>query len=73
MHVDTVRAQLAALLSKPIFPKGFSFKYPTSTGQLLSGSDMATSNGKSAVETMKAAIEDLKLAKKQRNKRKRNV
>ncbi|XP_030559627.1 ATP-dependent RNA helicase DDX24 [Drosophila novamexicana] len=73
VHVDTVRAQLAALLSKPIFPKGFSFKYPTSTGQLLSGSDMATSNGKSAVETMKAAIEDMKLAKKQRNKRKRNV
>ncbi|XP_023167464.2 ATP-dependent RNA helicase DDX24 [Drosophila hydei] len=73
LHVDTVRAQLSALLSRPIFPKGFSFKYPTSTGQLPSGTDIASSNSRSAVETMKAAIEDMKLAKQQRNKRKRNV
>ncbi|EDW02129.1 GH20064 [Drosophila grimshawi] len=73
LHVDQVRGQLAALLAQPIFPKGFSFKYPTSTGQLLLGSDMGTSNPQSAVETMKAAIEDMKLAKKQRNKRKRNA
>lgn len=73
LHVDTVRAQLSALLSRPIFPKGFSFKYPTSTGQLPSGTDIASSNSRSAVETMKAAIEDMKLAKQQRNKRKRNM
>ncbi|EDW09941.1 ATP-dependent RNA helicase DDX24 [Drosophila mojavensis] len=73
LHVDTVRAQLSALLSRPIFPKGFSFKYPTSTGQLPEGTDIASSDSRSAVETMKAAIEDMKLAKQQRNKRKRKV
>lgn len=73
LHVDTVRGKLSALLAQPIFPKGFSFKYPTSTGQLLGGCEISTSNGKTAVETMKAAIEDMKLAKKQRNKRKRNA
>ncbi|XP_017839841.1 ATP-dependent RNA helicase DDX24 [Drosophila busckii] len=73
LHVETVRAQLTALLGQPIFPKGFSFKYPTSTGQLLSGSDMSTSNGKSAVDTMKDAIAEQKLEKQQRNKRKRKA
>ncbi|KAH8369881.1 hypothetical protein KR093_001347 [Drosophila rubida] len=73
LHVDSVRGKLSALLAQPIFPKGFSFKYPTSTGQLLEGSEMSTSHGKSAVEAMKEAIEDMKLAKKQRNKRKRNA
>ncbi|XP_034478106.1 ATP-dependent RNA helicase DDX24 [Drosophila innubila] len=73
LHVDAVRGKLSALLAQPIFPRGFSFKYPTSTGQLVAGSEISTSNGKSAVEAMKAAIEDMKLAKKQRNKRKRNA
>ncbi|KAH8413852.1 hypothetical protein KR222_010030 [Zaprionus bogoriensis] len=73
LHVDAVRGKLGALLAQPIFPKGFSFKYPTSTGQLLSGSEISTSNGKSAVEAMKAAIEDMKQAKLQRNKRKRKA
>ncbi|KAL7736384.1 hypothetical protein ACLKA6_014849 [Drosophila palustris] len=73
LHVEAVRGKLSALLAQPIFPKGFSFKYPTSTGQLIAGSEISTSNGKSAVEAMKAAIEDMKLAKKQRNKRKRNA
>ncbi|KAH8299767.1 hypothetical protein KR044_005778 [Drosophila immigrans] len=73
LHVDSVRGKLSALLAQPIFPKGFSFKYPTSTGQLLEGSEMSTSHGKSAVEAMKEAIEDMKLAKQQRNKRKRNA
>ncbi|XP_034102387.1 ATP-dependent RNA helicase DDX24 [Drosophila albomicans] len=73
LHVDSVRGKLSALLAQPIFPRGFSFKYPTSTGQLLQGSDMSTSHGKSAVEAMKEAIEDMKQAKKQRNKRKRNA
>lgn len=73
LHVASVRSKLAALLAQPIFPKGFSFKYPTSTGQLLAGSEISTSNGKSAVEAMKAAIEDMKQAKMQRNKRKRKA
>ncbi|XP_068148260.1 ATP-dependent RNA helicase DDX24 [Drosophila tropicalis] len=68
-HVESVRSQLHALLAQPIFPKGFSFKYPTN-GQV---SELSQTQSQSAVETMKAAIEDQKLAKQQRNKRKRNV
>ncbi|XP_016957658.1 ATP-dependent RNA helicase DDX24 [Drosophila biarmipes] len=68
LRVETVRAQLNALLAQPIFPRGFSFKYPNSEAAQL-----ATSHTQSAVETMKAAIEDQKQAKKDRNKRKRNA
>ncbi|BFG06305.1 ATP-dependent RNA helicase DDX24 [Drosophila madeirensis] len=68
LHVETVRAQLHSLLAQPLFPRGFSFKYPNSEN-----ADVNTSHTTSAVETMKAAIEDQKLAKKQRNKRKRNA
>jgi len=68
LRVETVRAQLHALLAQPIFPRGFSFKYPNSEAAQL-----ATSHTQSAVETMKAAIEDQKQAKKDRNKRKRNA
>ncbi|EDW48679.1 ATP-dependent RNA helicase DDX24 [Drosophila sechellia] len=68
LRVETVRAQLNALLAQPIFPRGFSFKYPNSEATQL-----ATSHTQSAVETMKAAIEDQKQAKKDRNKRKRNA
>ncbi|XP_017123570.1 ATP-dependent RNA helicase DDX24 [Drosophila elegans] len=68
LRVETVRAQLNALLAKPIFPRGFSFKYPNSEATQL-----ATSHSQSAVDTMKAAIEDQKQAKKDRNKRKRNA
>ncbi|XP_039480529.1 ATP-dependent RNA helicase DDX24 [Drosophila santomea] len=68
LRVETVRAQLNALLTQPIFPRGFSFKYPNSEAAQL-----ATSHTQSAVETMKAAIEDQKQAKKDRNKRKRNA
>ncbi|KAH8401201.1 hypothetical protein KR009_003605 [Drosophila setifemur] len=67
LHVESVRAQLHSLLSQPIFPRGFSFKYPSNEATQL-----ATSHTQSAVETMKAAIEDQKQAKKDRNKRKRN-
>ncbi|XP_022224518.2 ATP-dependent RNA helicase DDX24 [Drosophila obscura] len=69
LHVETVRAQLHSLLAQPLFPRGFSFKYPNSQD----AADVTTSHTTSAVETMKAAIEDQKLAKKQRNKRKRNA
>ncbi|KAH8309378.1 ATP-dependent RNA helicase DDX24 [Drosophila kikkawai] len=69
LHVETVRAQLNALLAQPIFPRGFSFKYPNSEA----ANQVSTSHTQSAVETMKAAIEDQKQAKKDRNKRKRNA
>ncbi|EDV35855.1 uncharacterized protein Dana_GF12675 [Drosophila ananassae] len=68
LRVETVRGQLQALLAQPIFPRGFSFKYPSSDAAQLT-----TSHTQSAVETMKAAIEDQKQAKKDRNKRKRNA
>ncbi|EDW36133.1 GL17630 [Drosophila persimilis] len=68
VHVETVRAQLHSLLAQPLFPRGFSFKYPNSEN-----ADVTTSHTTSAVDTMKAAIEDQKLAKKQRNKRKKNA
>ncbi|KAH8280322.1 hypothetical protein KR018_002723 [Drosophila ironensis] len=68
LRVETVRAQLHALLAKPIFPRGFSFKYPSSDV-----AQVTTSHTQSAVETMKAAIEDQKQAKKDRNKRKRKA
>ncbi|XP_016975510.2 ATP-dependent RNA helicase DDX24 [Drosophila rhopaloa] len=68
LRVETVRAQLNSLLAQPIFPRGFSFKYPNSEATQL-----ATSHTQSAVETMKAAIEEQKQAKKDRNKRKRNA
>uniref|UniRef100_A0A0A1WHP7 ATP-dependent RNA helicase n=1 Tax=Zeugodacus cucurbitae TaxID=28588 RepID=A0A0A1WHP7_ZEUCU len=74
VHLENIRAQLRSLLSKPMFPSGFSFKYPTSTGQLqmpdIGTTDTATDKG-SAVNVMKAAIEDLKEAKKNRNKKRK--
>ncbi|KAH8374408.1 hypothetical protein KR200_001678 [Drosophila serrata] len=69
LRVETVRAQLNALLAQPIFPRGFSFKYPSNEA----AHQVTTSHTQSAVETMKAAIEDQKQAKKDRNKRKRNA
>lgn len=88
------RDQLNRLLGQPIFPKGFSYKYPTSTTSLtpeaIQASNAAAqqSNGieeklastlstkksrnvdeGNAVAVMKNAIEDYKLAKKQRNKK----
>ncbi|XP_017468448.1 PREDICTED: ATP-dependent RNA helicase DDX24 [Rhagoletis zephyria] len=74
LHLENVRAQLRALLCKPMFPKGFSFKYPTSSGQLqmpdIGASGTASDKG-SAVNVMKAAIDDLKQAKKDRIKKRK--
>ncbi|XP_036333094.1 ATP-dependent RNA helicase DDX24 [Rhagoletis pomonella] len=74
LHLENVRAQLSALLCKPMFPKGFSFKYPTSSGQLqmpdIGASGTASDKG-SAVNVMKAAIDDLKQAKKDRIKKRK--
>ncbi|CAD7012801.1 unnamed protein product [Ceratitis capitata] len=74
VHLENVRAQLRSLLTKPMFPKGFSFRYPTSTGQLQMldiNNPVGEADNGSAVNVMKAAIEDLKQAKKNRNKRRK--
>ncbi|XP_054740964.1 ATP-dependent RNA helicase DDX24 [Anastrepha obliqua] len=74
LHLENIRARLRSLLVKPMFPKGFSFKYPTSTGQLqVPDIGIPTSGNEqgSAVNVMKAAIEDLKQAKKERNKKRK--
>lgn len=62
------RQLLTKLLSKPLFPKGFSYKYPTSTGELDIPSIMdITNNKENAVELMKTTIEsNLMLKKKQK-------
>ncbi|XP_014096581.3 ATP-dependent RNA helicase DDX24 [Bactrocera oleae] len=74
MHLENIRAQLRSLLTKPMFPSGFSFRYPTSTGQLQMpgiGNSVTDTDKGSAVNVMKAAIEDLKEAKKNRNKKRK--
>ncbi|XP_037928539.1 ATP-dependent RNA helicase DDX24-like [Teleopsis dalmanni] len=73
LHLENVRAKLKTLLSQQIFPKGFSFKYPTSTGHLKMPNIPASAQDNSAVKVMKDAIEDLKLAKKMRNKKRKNT
>lgn len=57
------------LMAKPVFPAGISYKYPTSTIIDSNGStntDLRTHSDKesNAVNVMKTAIEDYKLAKK---------
>lgn len=64
VDLKNMKESLNRLLSKPIFPKGFSYKYP-STIQAESNKD-ANLN---AVNVMKHAIETNKLEKKQRNKK----
>lgn len=80
---------LKRLLAKPIFPKGISYKYPSTISASASSSMSATSaesivgsmlkNNESgggaskdkAITVMKNAIEDYRIAKKNRNKRSR--
>ncbi|XP_005189033.1 ATP-dependent RNA helicase ddx24 [Musca domestica] len=77
IHLANVRQQLKSLLAQPIFPRGFSFKYPTATGGLqvpeISSGPLQGSEQKpnSAVKAMQEAIEDMKKAKKMRNKKKK--
>ncbi|XP_013119538.2 ATP-dependent RNA helicase ddx24 [Stomoxys calcitrans] len=78
IHLANVRHQLKSLLAKPIFPRGFSFKYPTASGglqmpEISSGPKVAANAEKpnSAVKAMQEAIEDMKKAKKMRNKKKK--
>lgn len=74
-QLNVKRIQLASSLQKPLFPRGFSFKYPTSSGKLdipkmQFSEGQSTGADNSAVKVLKKSIEELKLAKKQRNKRK---
>lgn len=84
------RDHMRKLLSQPIFPKGFSYKFPTSSAP-LTPSNLSSANGQqstnqneektvsqlstdrnskdNAVTVMKNAIEEYKVAKKQRNKK----
>ncbi|CAH0551697.1 unnamed protein product [Brassicogethes aeneus] len=50
------RKHLASMLSKPVFPKGFSGKYPLATGELVLPMEVTDQNEK-AVDVMKAAVE----------------
>ncbi|XP_055920593.1 ATP-dependent RNA helicase DDX24 [Eupeodes corollae] len=73
-HLSSVREELKQLLGQQIFPRGFSYKYPTSSGKLemptiAETTDENTAN--SAVKVMKKAIVDLNIAKKLRNKKKK--
>lgn len=61
--LQTKRIQLTKLLDKPIFPTGFSYKYPTSTGTLQMPN---YTNQENAIDIMKNAIEEIKIAKKKR-------
>lgn len=73
---------LKRLLAKPIFPKGFSYKYPSSIAPIkIEANGSADLNSKdygngiteekkdNAVTVMKNAIEEYRIAKKQRNKK----
>lgn len=62
------RDNLNKLLGKPLFTKGFSYKYPLSAGKLNIPSMDIEDNKQNAVNVMKEAIEDYKEAKK-RNKK----
>ncbi|XP_037043946.1 ATP-dependent RNA helicase DDX24 [Bradysia coprophila] len=63
------RDNLNKLLAKPLFTKGFSYKYPLSTGQLNIPSMDIEDDKQNAVNVMKEAIEDYKAAKKRHNKK----
>uniref|UniRef100_A0A1B0CEF3 RNA helicase n=2 Tax=Lutzomyia longipalpis TaxID=7200 RepID=A0A1B0CEF3_LUTLO len=52
-YLKEKRNQLNKLLSTPLFPKGYSYKYPTAGGQL----EMPTLGGQDAVKVMKEAIQ----------------
>ncbi|XP_023304092.2 ATP-dependent RNA helicase DDX24 [Lucilia cuprina] len=72
VQLDAVRAELKTLLSTPIFPRGFSFKYPSVNTQLTDMSGENIDEAQSAVKVMKDAIEDMKQAKKMRNKKRKS-
>jgi len=55
---------LNKLLAKPLFTKGFSYKYPLSSGTLNIPLMDIEDNKQNAVNVMKEAIEDYRIAKK---------
>lgn len=74
------RQQLKKMLANPIFPKGFSYKYPSSSSidlalapnandKELNLNNIDISSKNNAVDVMKNAIQEYKLEKKQRNKK----
>uniref|UniRef100_A0A1A9V5E6 ATP-dependent RNA helicase n=1 Tax=Glossina austeni TaxID=7395 RepID=A0A1A9V5E6_GLOAU len=77
MNLLNARSQLKTLLAKTIFPKNFSFKYPTASGHLQAPEiSRLTLNAEenpehSAIKVMQDTIEDIKRAKIMRNKRKK--
>lgn len=62
------RENLNKLLAQPLFPKGFSYKYPSREGPLAEPT-MMDPNKANAVEVMKTAIEEYRADKKKRNKK----
>lgn len=62
------RDNLKKLLGQPLFPKGYSYKYPTREGKLTEPT-MMDPNKANAVEVMKTAIEEYRADKKKRNKK----
>lgn len=69
IELKNMKESLERLLSKPIFPKGFSYKYPSTIQMETNNKD----DNLNAVNVMKHAIENNKLEKKQRNKKSRNL
>lgn len=74
-ELKQLRDSLKHLLAKPVFPKGFSYKYPTSIVPDSNTPDAVkvglgdSSHGQlneNALDVMKNAIEEHKVAKKQR-------
>lgn len=63
------RDHLNKLLNKPLFTQGFSYKYPLSSGKLSIPLMDIENNKQNAVNVMKEAIEDYKVAKKRKNKK----
>lgn len=64
------RENLRKLLAQPLFPKGFSYKYPSREGEPQQLESMSRSN---AVDVMKSAIEVYREDKKNRNKKRKRT
>uniref|UniRef100_A0A1A9WIT4 ATP-dependent RNA helicase n=1 Tax=Glossina brevipalpis TaxID=37001 RepID=A0A1A9WIT4_9MUSC len=77
MNLLNARLQLKTLLAQPIFPKSFSFKYPTASGHLQMPEisrvtfDAEENAEDSAIKVMQDTIKDIKKAKMMRNKKKK--
>ncbi|XP_043518935.1 ATP-dependent RNA helicase DDX24 [Frieseomelitta varia] len=63
-HLKIKKRQLASLMSKTIFPKGFSGKYPDISTEFKLNEDH-----QKAVDVMKKVIEEIPAKKKERNKK----